>query len=123
MLTIIYKLIASLLSNRISLTSKDIISPQQIGFILGRSIMENISLALMIVEWVIKKWIPTLLILLDSEQAFDIFEQAFIWMVLEKFGMGSTFLTLVRGLLSQAVSKVHVNGQFTKKLLLTRGVY
>lgn len=78
MLTIIYKLIAALLLERVSPASKEIISPQQTGFIPGRSILENISLALMTIEWVIKKQIPTLLILLDSEKAFDRVEHAFI---------------------------------------------
>lgn len=43
MLTV-YKLIASILLERISPVNKVLISPQQTGFIPGRSIMENISL-------------------------------------------------------------------------------
>lgn len=56
MLTIIYKLIASILLGRVSPTSKDLIfSLQQIGFIPDKSILENIYLAWMIAEWVTKK--------------------------------------------------------------------
>lgn len=122
MLTVIYKLIATLLSTRLSSINKEIISPQQTGFIQGRSILENISLAWMTFEWVTKNQIPTLRFLLDSEKAFDRVEHAFIWAVLEKLGLGGTFLTLVHGLLSRVFSKVHVNGYFTKEIPLTRGV-
>lgn len=102
MLTIVYKLIVALLVGRISSINKDVVSPQRIGFIQGRSILENISLAWMMVEWVIKNEIHAILILLDSEKAFDKVEHPFIWAVLEKLGLGGTFLTLVCGLLSGA---------------------
>lgn len=118
MLTIIYKLIASILSKRVSTISKDIISPQLTGFIL-----ENISLALMTIEWMTKKQIPTLHILLDFEKAFDRVEHPFLWLVLENIGLGGTFLTLVKGLLVHAISKVHVNGRFMEEIPLTRGVW
>lgn len=122
MLTIIYKLIASILSNRLSPASKGLISPQQTGFIPGRSILENISLAWTTIERITKLKIPTLLILLHSEKAFDRVKHPFISAVLEKIGLGSTFLLLVQGLLRMASSKVHVKGRFTKEIQLTRGV-
>lgn len=122
MLTIIYKLIASLLSTRLSPVSCILISPQQTRFIPGRSILENISLALMVVEWVTKNKIPTLLILLDSENAFDQVEHKYIWAILEKIGLGGTFLMLVKALLTNVVSKVHVNSRFMDEIPLTRGV-
>lgn len=37
-------------------------------------------------------------------------------------GLGGIFLKLVKGLLSSASSKVHVNGSFTHEIPLTRGV-
>lgn len=75
----------------------------------------------MTIEKVTKLKIPTLLILLDSEKAFDRVENAFIWAVLERIGLGGTFLKLVQGL-RMASSKVHVNGRFIEEVLLTRGV-
>lgn len=37
-------------------------------------------------------------------------------------GLGGTFTRLVKGLLTWAVSKVHINGRFTEKIPLTRGL-
>lgn len=84
MLTIIYKLIATILSNRLNPVNKDLISPQQTGFILGRSILKNISLAWMTIERVTKNQLPSLLTLLHSEKAFDGVEHPYIWAMLEK---------------------------------------
>lgn len=39
------------------------------------------------------------------------------------FGLGDTFLYLVKGLLAGASSEVHVNGHFTKEIPITRGVH
>lgn len=54
MLMIIYKLIASVLAMRLSHVSKSLINPQQTSVILGRSILENISLVWMTIERVIQ---------------------------------------------------------------------
>lgn len=83
MLTIIYKLIASLLSARLSPISRSLVSPQQTGFITGRYILKNISLAWMTVEWVTKHKPPTLLILLYSKKAFDWVEHVILWEILK----------------------------------------
>lgn len=89
MLTNIYNLITTILSNRLNPISKDLISPQQTGFIPGRSILENISLAWMTIERVTTNQSSTLLILLDLEKAFDWVEHPYIWAVLERIGLGA----------------------------------
>lgn len=53
-------------------------------------------LAWMIAKKVSKHNIPTLLLLLDSKKAFEYqVEHQFIWDVLERIGLGGTFLKLV----------------------------
>lgn len=52
MLPIVYKVIVKLLSECISPHCKTLISPQQTGFITGQSILENISMAWMMHNWV-----------------------------------------------------------------------
>lgn len=75
----------------------------------------------MTVEWVVKHKIPALL-LLDSEKAFDRVEHAFIWATLEKNSLGGTTTKIIKGLLSGATSKVHVNNRFIEEIMLTRGI-
>lgn len=73
-------------------------------------------------NWVIRNWIPVLFLKLDFEKAFDRVEHAYLWAILEKVGLGGTFTRLVKGLLSRAVSKVHINGRFTEEIPVTQGV-
>lgn len=65
---------------------------------------------------------PTLMLKLDFKKAFDCIEHPYIWAMLEKIGFGDTFLMLVKGLLAGEISKVHVNGWFTKEIPMTHGV-
>lgn len=60
MLPIVYKLIAKLLAVRFSSDNKFLFNPQQIGFISGRFILKNVSMAWMAHDWVITHRIPTL---------------------------------------------------------------
>lgn len=122
MLSVVYKLISKLLVVRLSPHNIDIISPQQIGFITGRFILENISLAWLTHDWVVRHNKPTLFLKLDFEKAFDQVEHEYIWAVLDRIGLGGTFLKLVKGLLAGAISKVHINGMFTEEIPITRGV-
>lgn len=121
MLPIIYKLIAKLIIERFSPFNSALISIQQTGFILGRHILENISLAWMTHDWVVHHNIPMLLVLLDFEKAFDRVEHTCIWAMLTKDGLGGTFLHLMKGLLSRASSKVHINRHFSQAIPITRG--
>lgn len=72
-------------------------------------------------NWVVHHRIPTLFLKLYFKKAFDKVEHRYIWAVLEIVGLDGTFLKLVQGLFAGAVSKVHINGHFTKEIPLTRG--
>lgn len=122
MLSVVYKLISKLLATRLSPHSKHLIRPQQTGFIPGRFILENVSLAWLTHDWVTKHNQPTLFLKLDFEKASDRVEHPSIWAVLERIGLGGTFLMLGQGLLMGASPKVHINGSFTEEIPVTRGV-
>lgn len=51
MLTTVYKILAKLLSNHLKPLMPRIISPQQTGFIHGRNILDNISIAWLTRDW------------------------------------------------------------------------
>lgn len=78
MLYVVYKLISKLLATRLSPHCKLIISSQQTGFIPRRFILENVSLAWLTHNSVIRHNKPTLFLKLDFEKAFDQVEHPYI---------------------------------------------
>lgn len=122
MLPIMYKVIAKILVQRLNPLSASLINPKQTRFIPGQFILENVSLAWLMHDWVVYNKLPVLFIKLDFEKAFNLVEHAYIWVVLSKIGLGGHFLLLVKGLLAQATSKVHINGRFTEAIPVIRGV-
>lgn len=113
MMPIIYKLITKLLAKHFSPYNVDIVNIQQMGFIHDHHILENISMAWLMQDWVVHHILPTLFLKLDFKKAFNCMDHEYIWDVLTKLGLGGKFLTLVKGLLTHVGSKVHVNGHFT----------
>lgn len=89
MLSIVYKLISKLLVVRLSPHNKDIISPQQTRFVLGCFILENIFLAWLTHNRVVCHNIQTLFFRLDFEKVFDQVDHPYIWVVLERTGLGA----------------------------------
>jgi hypothetical protein len=122
MLTVVYKIIAELLALRLKVLLPNIINPQQTGFIPGRHILENISLAWLTHDWVKATGQAALFLSLDFEKAFDRVNHAYLWETLAKLGFGMHYITLVQGLLSNATFRVFLNGMFTVEIPLQHGV-
>lgn len=94
-----YKILAKLLAIRLKRVLPSLISKQQTGFILGRHILENISIAWLTIDWIQKNLIPSLFLKLDFEKAFDRVDHSYIWETMHLLGIGSHFIKLVKGCL------------------------
>lgn len=100
----------------------ELISEHQSGFILGRNILDNVSIA-----WLAKDWLPltlfaTLFLKLDYKKAFDRVDHSFLWEALAKIGSGDKFIMIVKGLVLGVLSKLHVNGCFSDGIEVGWGV-
>lgn len=122
MLNTTYKILAKLLANRLKKVLPTLISRQQTGFIPGRYISENISIAWLTIDWVPRHKVLALFLKLDFEKAFDKVDHSYIWDTMHLLGIGSHFIKLVKALLTPASSIVQVNGHVTKSIGLSRGV-
>lgn len=58
---------------------------------------------------------------LDFEKAYDRVDHGFLWATLMEMNVDPRVLTLIKGLIMNAHSKVHINGLFIKPFLLQRG--
>jgi hypothetical protein len=118
MFTVVYKIIAKLLALHLKVLLPQLVSPQQTGFIPGRHILENVSLAWLAHDWVKATGNSALFLSLDFEKAFDRVNHEYLWTTMEWLGFGAHFILLVQSLLTHATSRVFVNGRFTSEIPL-----
>ena len=85
LLNVIYKIASGCIAERIKTTLHKLISEGQTGFISGRYIGDNTRLIYDIMHFTEEENIPGLLLIIDSEKAFDSISWNFIQKVLKHF--------------------------------------
>lgn len=91
--TVLYKLIAKILANRIQKVIATIISDTQAGFIPSRKVVDNIILAHELVKAYSRKNIsPRCLIKVDTQKAYDTVDWRYLHQMLEELGFPTMFI-------------------------------
>lgn len=110
--TFINKSISRLIHERIANILPEYISPNQSGFIRGRSITENVLLAQEIIKDINKrnKW-QNVMVKLDMTKPYDRVSWIFITKVLRKFGFSERIIDMIWRLISSNWYSVLVHGQ------------
>ena len=72
-----YKILAKALAMKLQMVISDIVSNDQVGYIKGQFIGENVRIIEDIITFVTEKDINGLLVLIDFEKAFDTVEWSF----------------------------------------------
>jgi len=88
LLNVDYKILAKVIAKRIEAVLPKLIHSDQIGFIKGRFIGQNVRLLNDLLEYTDVKKIPGILLFIDFEKAFDTTEWPFIQDVLRHFNFG-----------------------------------
>jgi hypothetical protein len=99
-----------------------IIDPAQTAYVPGRSVMDNIRCNNFFKEYCRSKGIKAALVSLDAKKAFDSVDHEYIDEVLEQYGFGHTFRNYFRILYKDISAKILVNGYFSDKIDIERGV-
>lgn len=117
------KIISKLLCNRLVPILANIISPNQSGFVRGRSISEKIMLAQEIIHGIKK---PNdgdnVVTKLDMAKASDRISWSFICLVLRRFGFGEMFIDMVWRIMSNNWYSIITNGTRHGFFHSTRGL-
>ena len=95
-----YKILAKILANRIQKVMPFIVSNDQVGYIKGRNIGDNIRTMLDILEITKNENDPGLMVLIDFEKAFDTISWGFLYETLTFFNFGNTFINYIKLLYS-----------------------
>ena len=115
------KIITKVLSERLKLALPSIIHPTQTA-VYKRRIDQNIHLVRDLIDIANRDNDTAAFIFLDQEKAFDRVNHNFLFRVMETFGIGDTFIAWVRKIYSNATSILGINGFFSEKIPLKRGV-
>ena len=108
-----YKIIAKILSNRLSKYLPKLVHMDQTGFIKNRQSADNVTRLLSIIHLAQKREEMSVAVALDAEKAFDRFEWDFLFKVLEKYGLGVSFIKWIKTLNTNPIAKIVTNGQIS----------
>ncbi|XP_049394714.1 uncharacterized protein LOC125859004 [Solanum stenotomum] len=119
----INKVISRVLHGRIAAVLPKLISPNQSGFVKGRSISENVLLAQEIIGDINKRNKHTnVVVKLDMTKAYDRVSWVFMTKVLRKFGFSEVIIDMICRLLSNNWYSICINGQIHGLFQSTRGL-
>ena len=94
----------------------------QVGYIKGRYIGENIRKIEDIINYTSLKNVPGSLALIDFQKAFDAVEWPCLFQTLKRFNFGEYFISWIRLLYTNISSCVSNNGYISNYFTLTRGI-
>uniref|UniRef100_A0A669EVM6 Reverse transcriptase domain-containing protein n=1 Tax=Oreochromis niloticus TaxID=8128 RepID=A0A669EVM6_ORENI len=115
------KIICKALSKRLEKITPLLIHPDQTGFIKGRHSSTNTRRLLNLIDYSYSKNLETTIFSLDAEKAFDRVNWKFLFTTLNKFGVGSSFISWLKILYNSPTACVRTNDQTSSSFCLLRG--
>ena len=122
LLSTVYKIVSTSLSNRMKMVLPGIIGETQNAFIKSRNINSNIRFIYDTLVYTEENHIPGMLLSIDFEKAFDSISWNFLFKALNFFNFGVKFINYIKTLYFNIQSNISVNGQYSEWFSIGRGV-
>lgn len=122
MISTTYKIITYLIALHYRVLLPKLISKRQIGFILGRKILENNSRNWLAFDKIHQDNTLALFLQLDFKKASNKVDFNYNQATLQAMGLGGKFLTLMQGLIIGGALKIHINNTFSKPNPFEQGI-
>ena len=100
----------------------NLINPDQVGYIKGRYIGENVRIIEDMMTYTSKNNIPGFMVLIDYEKAFDMVEWDFVFETLKNFNFGPAFIKWIKLLYRNISANTINNGFLSRNFNLSRGI-
>uniref|UniRef100_A0A8C4WRH2 Reverse transcriptase domain-containing protein n=1 Tax=Eptatretus burgeri TaxID=7764 RepID=A0A8C4WRH2_EPTBU len=117
-----YKIFSKALASRLAPYLSSLLKEDQCYCVPKRSIYDNISLVRDIIELCKESPKDLGLLLLDQEKAFDRVDHRYLFEVLERFGLGSTFISSIKILYNNIYSVLKINNELVAPLSINKGI-
>ena len=114
-----YKILTKALANRLQKVLPKLINPDQVGYIKGRYIGENIRIINDIQNSAAISKFPGYIVLVDFQKAFDTIEWSFLIECLKSYNFGSNFIKWIKIFYNNIQSCVGNNGFYSGYFNLT----
>lgn len=117
-----YKILTKALAIRLQKVISNLVHTDQVGYIKGRNIGENIRTIADIIECTRLSNIPGMIALIDFEKAFDSIEWDFLFDTLKLFNFGEDFIRWIKILYTDITACTTNNGYNSKFFVLSRSI-
>lgn len=115
------QLYSKLIANRLIPKMPTYIHLDQMGFIEGREARDNTVKTLMLMEYARRHAIPSCLLAIDAEKAFDRVGWRFLEETLIQWGMGPMLREKIMVLNNNPTARIHANGDLSDTIIIANG--
>ena len=117
-----YKVLSTLLNNRIKPYLPNLIHSDQKGFIPTRKLDDAVLKTIHLINYCVRENIPAYLLFLDQEKAFDRVDRQYLFKVLEAFNFPPLIINMIKQIYAKTSARISINNQLSKKFDLLSGV-
>ncbi|MCO5601072.1 hypothetical protein L7F22_055189 [Adiantum nelumboides] len=122
LLSLVYKILAKLISSRLRPFLPDLIHMSQTGFVQDRCILDNLFSLHRAMDWARTSGTPLAILLLDYEKAYDRVDWGFLEGSLDRMGFSLAWIRGIFALYRSASSSVIIGGHVGCTFQLSRSV-
>ena len=122
LMSIVGKVFARVLNERVKVLTGDKVMDEQGGFRLGRGCIDQIFAVKQIVEKIIEKNKKVYMAFVDLEKAYDNVSREKLWKVLDEYGVKGKLLRAIQALYEDGKARVKVGGLESELFGVHRGV-
>jgi hypothetical protein len=118
----VYKLVAKVLTNRLSVVMDSITAKNQSAFIKGRLLVDGVLVINEVVDWVKKAKKKCVIFKVDFEKAYDSISWSFLDYMLRRFGFDGKWRNWIKACVFAGSLSVLVNGCPTEQIDISKGL-